>query len=475
MIFHSIDFLVFFIVVLAVYWRLPHRGQQLWLLGSSYLFYGYIHPWFLIPLVASTIVDYWSARWMEDHPARRKLGLVLTLTGNLGLLGVFKYFNFFVDNVHAVLTAAGIRVDRPMLAIVLPAGISFYTFQTLTYTIDVYRGTLRARRSFIDIALFVTFFPQLLAGPIERAKTLLPQIENPRTFDWGRARGGLLMIVWGFFQKLVVADNVGVIANKAFSVEDPGFDVLWAGVFAFGIQIYADFAAYSNIARGCARWLGFELMRNFNHPYFARNPVDLWRRWHISLSSWFRDYVYVPLGGNRGSALHQFRNVLVTFLLSGIWHGASWNFMFWGLYHGLLVAGWRFAEPFMRSPVWRTRPVLAIQTLLTYLFTTFGWLLFRETNVEYLRRALSLSPWASTPLQRQVGGYIFLAALMYSVPLWIESAAAEWHGAPSSSSRTVSVSSGGQVYKEAALAALLLSGILLLRSRTSMDFIYFQF
>lgn len=475
MIFHSVDFLVFFIVVLAVYWLLPHRGQQLWLLGASYVFYGYIHPWFLIPLVASTVVDYWSARLMESRPDRRRLGLALTLVGNLGLLGVFKYFNFFVDNVHAVLTAAGVRFDRPMLAIVLPAGISFYTFQTLTYTIDVYRGTLRARRSFIDIALFVTFFPQLLAGPIERAKSLLPQIEGTRTFDWSRCRSGLLMIVWGFFQKLVVADNVGVLANKAFSVEDPGFDVLWAGVFAFGIQIYADFAAYSNIARGCARWLGFELMRNFNHPYFARNPVDLWRRWHISLSSWFRDYVYVPLGGNRGSAFQQFRNTLVTFLLSGIWHGASWNFVLWGLYHGLLVAGWRSSERFRRSPIWQTGPVVSILTLATYLLTTFGWLLFRETNIGYLRRALSLTPWTSTALQRQVGAYIFLAALMYSVPLWIESATSEWQGVSSIESSVGTDPSSRQVYQQAALAALLLSGLLLLRSRTSMDFIYFQF
>ena len=217
-----------------------------------------------------------------------------------------------------------------MLRIVLPVGISFYTFQAMSYTIDVYRGELRARRSLLDVAVFISFFPHLVAGPIQRASFLLPQVEATRRFSIDKARSGFLLICWGFFKKLVIADNVGVIANKVFALADPSFPMLWAGVFAFAIQIYADFSGYTDIARGTSRWLGFELTENFDHPYMARTPSDFWRRWNISLSSWFRDYVYVPLGGSRAGEIAWARNVMVTFLLSGFWHGASWNYVLWG-------------------------------------------------------------------------------------------------------------------------------------------------
>ncbi len=233
--------------------------------------------------------------------------------------------------------SSGWTCRHPSLAILLPVGISFYTFQELSYTIEVYRGTLRARHNFVDFAAFVCFYPQLVAGPIERASRLLPQVERPRSWSWPAARSALFLIIWGFFKKLVVADNVGVIANKVFSLDAPGFTVLWAGVFAFAIQIYADFSAYSDIARGMAKWLGFDLMVNFDHPYLARGPIDFWRRWHISLSSWFRDYVYIPLGGSRRGRARTLVNVFLTFLISGLWHGASWNYVLWGAYHGVLV------------------------------------------------------------------------------------------------------------------------------------------
>ena len=253
------------------------------------------------------------------------------------MLGFFKYFNFFVDNVHVALASLGLHAAPPALAILLPAGISFYTFQALSYTIDVYKGEMRARRDPIDFALFVAFFPHLVAGPIMRAQNLLVQVERPRTFSADAARSGLVLMAWGFFKKLVVADNVAVIANRVFAHEAPTFEVLWAGVFAFGMQIYADFSAYSDIARGVARWFGFELIVNFNHPYIAHSPTDFWRRWHISLSTWFRDYVYIPLGGNRVPASQREINLLATFVISGFWHGASWNFVLWGFYHGMLV------------------------------------------------------------------------------------------------------------------------------------------
>ena len=300
MIFHSLDFLVFFLVVVSIYWRLPHRGQNILLLGASYIFYGWVHPWFVILMLASTTVDYWAGQRMEDDPARKKTYLYASLAVNLGMLGVFKYYNFFIENVRELLAGFGLTVSPPILELVLPAGISFYTFQALSYTVEVYWGHMRARRNAVDFALFVAFFPHLVAGPIMRATNLLVQVEQPRTWNVDRARNALVLIAWGFFKKLVVADNVGIIANRVFSHEDPSFEMLWAGVFAFGLQIYADFSAYSDIARGTARWLGFELVLNFNHPYISHSPTDFWRRWHISLSSWFRDFVYIPLGGNRG-------------------------------------------------------------------------------------------------------------------------------------------------------------------------------
>jgi alginate O-acetyltransferase complex protein AlgI len=241
MIFHSLDFLVFFGVVLAVYWSLGLRAQNWFLLAASYFFYGYVHPWFLSLLVASTVVDYTLARLIAEFPRHRRRLLLVSLVFNLSLLGFFKYFGFFVDNVAALLSLLGLHVSKPALAIVLPVGISFYTFQTLSYTIDVYRGKLEARRNFIDFAAFLALFPQLVAGPIERATHLLPQVERPRRFEPEAAREGLMLMCWGFFKKLVVADNVAVIANKVFAISEPGFSLVWIGTLAFGVQIYADF------------------------------------------------------------------------------------------------------------------------------------------------------------------------------------------------------------------------------------------
>jgi alginate O-acetyltransferase complex protein AlgI len=322
-IFHSLDFVVFFVLTVALYWCLPRRAQNLLLVVSSYVFYGYVHPWFVALVGSTTLLDYGAGRGMAAYPARRRWFLGLSLAGNLGLLGFFKYFNFFAENVHQVLGLVGLDVPPVALRLLLPVGVSFYTFQELSYTIDVYRGRIAARRDLLDFAAFVCFFPQLVAGPIERAAHLLPQVEAPRRFSWELARQALFLMIWGYFKKLVIADNVGVIANKVFTLAHPSFPVLWAGVLAFGIQIYADFSAYSDIARGAARWLGFDLMRNFDHPYLARGPAEFWRRWHISLSTWFRDYVYIPLGGSRVGRWRAAGNVMATFVLSGLWHGAS--------------------------------------------------------------------------------------------------------------------------------------------------------
>ncbi len=482
MIFHSLDFLAFFAIVVSLYWRLSHRWQNVLLLGASYVFYGWVHPWFVLLMLTSTTVDYWAAQRMEDDPARRKTYLYASLFVNLGMLGVFKYYNFFIENLREGLAGFGLQVSPPLLELMLPAGISFYTFQALSYTVDVYKGEMHARRNAVDFALFVAFFPHLVAGPIMRAKNLLVQVEQTRTWNTDRSRDALLLIIWGFFKKLVVADNVGLIANRVFGHQDPSFEMLWAGVFAFGLQIYADFSAYSDIARGTARWFGFELVLNFNHPYIAHSPTDFWRRWHISLSTWFRDYVYIPLGGNRVNAFQREINLLATFLISGMWHGASWNYVLWGLYHGMLVVVTRAVGTALRLPAKWPGPLVFLQTGLTVTAVFVGWLFFRETNPDFLRRWLVLSPAESTLIERQVGVYLFVLAATWGVPLFLDDlwalarergwwlvrrAEAWWDAAgPASLPRAL---------VQAAAAGVMVTLILVLRSRVSLDFIYFQF
>ena len=476
--FHSLDFLAFFVAFVAIYWTLPQRGQNVLLFAGSYFFYGYVHPWFLILIATSTVIDYCAARGMEAWPLYRRRFLWLSVISNFGMLGFFKYFNFFVENVAGVLAAFGFVVHEPTLRILLPVGISFYTFQAMSYTIDVYRGELHARRSLLDLAVFVSFFPHLVAGPIQRASFLLPQVESTRRFSAEKARSGFVLICWGFFKKLVIADNVGVVANKVFALSDPTFYILWAGVFAFAIQIYADFSAYTDIARGTSRWLGFELTENFAHPYLARSPADFWRRWNISLSSWFRDYVYIPLGGSRGGAWLWARNILITFLLSGLWHGASWNYVLWGLYHGLLLlvnAGRRAMEG--TRAVHSGRWLLVPQIAGMFVLTNIGWLLFRETELAAIARNLTLSPFGVSDLDRQTGFYLFLLALLYSVPLWIQSLwveIASGDEAAADSDRAV-LAPMPRLVLQGVACGLALAAILVLRSRTSLDFIYFQF
>lgn len=475
MIFHSLDFVLFFLVTTFVYWRLPHRGQNVLLLAASYLFYGYVHLWFLSLIFATTVADYWAARGMEAFPSRKRLMLGLSLAVNLGLLGFFKYFGFFVDNVHRVLATVGLDLPIPVLQVVLPVGISFYTFQELSYTIEVYRGTLRARRDFIDFALFVCLYPQLVAGPIERASHLLPQVERPRRWSSPAAMDAAFLICWGYFKKLVIADNAGVIANKVFALQDPGFHVLWAGVFAFAIQIYADFSAYSDIARGVARWLGFELMRNFDHPYMATGPADFWRRWHISLSSWFRDYVYIPLGGSREGRARTARNIMLTFLVSGLWHGASWNYVLWGGFHGALLVIARVFSGHGLSPGLFRSLLRPLQVVAMFGLTMVGWLIFRETETRMLWHDLSLVPWESSAVDRQVGAYLFLLAFVYSLPIWI---AGIWtvYLQPWLSRRHAPIFAGrSPLIVRTVIAGLAFAAILVFRSRQSLDFIYFQF
>ena len=341
MLFNSVEFLIFLPLVLAIYYSLNKNSQNVWLLVASWFFYGWWDYRFLFLLATSTVVDYFCGRGIhlaESKKTRRTL-LMCSLISNLSILGFFKYFNFFVDSAAEFLSLFGFEPSMVVLQILLPMGISFYTFQTMAYTIDIYRKQQEPAASFITFALYVSYFPQLVAGPIERASRLLPQLENKRVVESSKISEGLILILLGFFKKVAVADVVAPVVNQIFN--DPSeysAIVRIVGVYLFAIQIYCDFSGYTDIARGTSRLLGIDLMVNFNHPYFSTSITEFWRRWHISLSTWLRDYLYIPLGGNRHGRLNTYRNLMITMLLGGLWHGASWNFVIWGALHGMYLS-----------------------------------------------------------------------------------------------------------------------------------------
>lgn len=382
MLFNSLVFFGFLSIVLAIYWivlRRSWRVQNYWLLTASYVFYGAWDWRFLSLILASTIVDFYVGKsiFNTENKQKQKSYLWLSVGFNLGILALFKYFNFFTESLAEALQWLGFNVHYTTLQFILPVGISFYTFQTLSYTIDIYRQKMQPTQRFTDFALYVSFFPQLVAGPIERATSLLPQIQRPRQFNIAQIYVGVYLILWGLFKKVVIADNLAQIVNPIFNQHENyvGLD-LGLAVVAFAFQIYCDFSGYTDIARGVAKLLGFDLMLNFKLPYFARQPSDFWRRWHISLSSWLRDYLYISLGGNRGSRWFAYRNLFLTMLLGGLWHGAAWNFIWWGAYHGLLLIGYK---------IWNNRYEITASTWWTiplmFLFTLYGWLLFRAESV----------------------------------------------------------------------------------------------
>jgi alginate O-acetyltransferase complex protein AlgI len=476
MIFHSFDFLAFIAVLVAIYWRLPHCGQNALLLVASYFFYGYIHPWFLVLLTATALVDFFTSNRIAQYPQKKKFYLGVTLVANLGVLSAFKYLDFFtgghaLDFVHWL---GFTQMTAGDVARLLPVGLSFYTFQSIAYVVDVYRGELPPQRKLWDFLLFVSFFPQLVAGPIQRAGFLAGQLATPRTFDARISRGAVVLMLWGYFKKLVIADNAALVANKVFSLAAPTWPVLWAGVFAFAVQILADFSAYTDIARGGARLLGFQLAPNFHHPYLSASPPEFWRRWHISLSTWFRDYVYIPLGGGRGTAGLVIRNIMITFLLSGLWHGASWNFLLWGGYHGLLLVLWRSWD--LAPERWRpSRWPHWTQVLLTFILVNIGWLMFRETNLTMLLQHLSLNPLAASRVDWQMGLYLFCLVLTYAWPLWLHAWMDGWLHRRHPGAVADAFPGGKWCLLQGLLAMGLLLAIILIGCATSADFIYFQF
>ena len=385
MLFNSLSFFCFLPIVFVLYWsvRTNLRVQNIFLLFASYVFYGWWDVRFLTLIIASTAVDFILGKIMDtaSSSVKRKLLISASMIFNLGLLGVFKYYNFFIENFVVLSDRMGLSTNLVLLKIILPVGISFYTFQTMSYTIDIYRKKLKHTSDFIAFAAFVGYFPQLVAGPIERAAHLLPQLEKIRVFNYTNAANGLRQALWGFFKKVVIADAVAPLVDLAFSnPESYSSLALILGAVLFSIQIYCDFSGYSDIAIGISKLFGIELKQNFRTPYFSRDIGEFWRRWHISLSTWFRDYIYIPLGGSKGSTALKIRNTFAIFLVSGFWHGANWTFIFWGLINALLFL------PLMLSKGNRKHLDHATlkdthKIIWTFTLTTLAWIFFRADSL----------------------------------------------------------------------------------------------
>lgn len=380
MLFNSQAFAIFLPIVFLLYWNIPHKYRWGLLLISSYYFYMSWNPKYIFLILLTTAVSYGAARLLEhaESNTHRKCILYATVFVCLGTLFVFKYFNFFSENLTYIFQCFSIPLHPATANLLLPVGISFYTFQTLSYVFDVYKKKILPEHHFGIFATFISFFPQLVAGPIERSVNLLPQINSEKNFRYDDAVYGLRLMAWGFFKKLAIADVLAVYVDAAYSSLSTctGLDLLCA-IFFFTIQIYCDFSGYSDIARGTAKLLGINLMTNFASPYFSASVKEFWARWHISLSTWFRDYVYIPLGGNRCSALKHSRNLLITFLISGLWHGANWTFVLWGGVHGAALIAENRLKSFLKI---EQKYLRAISIPVTFLFCNFAWILFRANN-----------------------------------------------------------------------------------------------
>ncbi len=486
MLFNSLDFAVFLPIVFALYWLIPRQNirlQNLLIVVASYVFYGWWDWRFLALILCSTIVDYCIGRQMPkvDNIRKRKILLWLSIGVNIGFLGFFKYYNFFVENFVEAFTFFGFNIQANTLNIILPVGISFYTFQTLSYTIDVYRKKLEPTKDLVAFSAFVSFFPQLVAGPIERATHLLPQFYKTRLFDYSKAVDGLRQILWGLFKKVVIADTCAQYANDIFNNSgDYSGSTLILGALFFTFQIYGDFSGYSDIAIGTSRLFGFNLKQNFAFPYFSRDIAEFWRRWHISLSTWFRDYVYIPLGGSRGSTAMKVRNVFIIFLVSGFWHGANWTFIVWGGLNALyflpilLTNNNRKHLDVVASgkvlPSFRDFVAIAI----TFALTVFAWIFFRAENIDHAISYISSLASGLDDYKHYYKSYRYLVnlgkpflilALCFMVIEWvgrgqqyaIEKLGLNWHKALR-----------WAMYILIAIAILLYGG-------SKQEFIYFQF
>ena len=411
MLFNSINFLIFFPVITLIYLVIPKKVRYLWLLVASYYFYMSWNAKYALLILFSTVSTWLSGLLVSKFSKKlyKKLVLSVCLVVNLGILFTFKYFDFFVDSLNSILTSAGMQIVTKNFSLLLPVGISFYTFQALGYIIDVYRETIKPEKNLLKYALFVSFFPQLVAGPIERSKNLLSQVQNIhrlKLWNYNNITSGLITMAWGMFIKIVIADRVAILVNTVFdSFYMYGSFALIAAAIGFALQIYCDFMGYSTIAVGAAQVMGFRLMENFNTPYFSKSVSEFWRRWHISLSTWFRDYLYIPLGGNRCSKIRKYFNLLVTFTVSGLWHGANWTFVIWGALNGFYQIIDDLASPVRQ----KINSIFDVKTnsfsfklgkvLSTFLLIDFAWIFFRADNIKialgYIKRIFTMwDPWS---------------------------------------------------------------------------------
>lgn len=432
MLFNSFEFLLFLPTVFIFYWlaKKSHQWQNIIVIVASYIFYAWWNWRFCFLLLFTSLMTYFIGLRIERNSRNRKKQKYLSafnIIVNIGILGVFKYFNFFTESFVDLFATFGIHIDSFTLQLILPVGISFYTFQALGYSIDVYQHRIKATHDFISFMAFISFFPQLLAGPIERAERMLPQYQQNRTFDYTLAVDGCRQILYGFFKKIVIADNLATIVNDAWgNVEgQTGFTLLIYAV-AYTMQIYCDFSGYSDISIGIGKLFGIRIMQNFNYPYFSRTIPDFWRKWHISLMKWFQNYIYFPLGGSRCSKWNVVRNTIIVFAISGLWHGANWTFVVWGLYHALIISlfiifGWQTKYPEDSITIKRfPNPIATIQIILTFLLATFGWIIFRADNfslfTKYISKLCSPSLFSFSNFN---GKGILLASFLLLVWEWI--------------------------------------------------------
>jgi len=418
MLFCSEKFLLFFTLVFLAYWAMPwHRARVYLLLVASFYFYASWNSWLALIIGVSTTIDYFVARSMDstDVPWKRKALLSVTIVANLTLLCYFKYANFFLHSLEEALRAAGSTASLPVLQVILPIGISFYTFEAINYAVDVYRKHVRAERNLAHFMLFITFFPHLVAGPIVRARDFLPQIARPKRWDWARLQLGAQFFLMGLFKKLAIADRMAMFADPIFAnPEQYRTSAVWLAVLAYSLQIYCDFSGYTDMALGTAHMLGYKLAQNFNMPYASLNVSEFWRRWHISLSSWLRDYLFIPLGGSRGTNWQTNRNLLITMTLGGLWHGASWTFVAWGILHGLLLIGHREFRSFCEKrprleSLLGTLPGAAARLALTFTTVSLAWVFFRATTFAA----------ASTMFQRMFSAHTGMGLPMSKVSLLV--------------------------------------------------------
>jgi alginate O-acetyltransferase complex protein AlgI len=475
MLFCSQAFLLFFFVVFTLYWAMPWQRARVWLLlAASFYFYASWNHWLALLIAVSTVIDYFLARGIDawTAPRGRRFLLILNLVGNLGLLCYFKYANFFLHSVEEGLRAAGAAAALPVLQVILPVGISFYTFEAINYMVDVYRRKVPAERDLGHFMLFITFFPHLVAGPIVRARDFLPQIRRPKRWDWARLQLGIEYFLMGLFKKLVIADRMVSFVDPIF--DSPGVyqtSEIWIAVFAYALQIYGDFSGYTDMAIGAAHMLGYKLAPNFNMPYLACNIAEFWRRWHISLSSWLRDYLFIPLVGSRGGPWHTARNLMITMTLGGLWHGANWNFVLWGLVHGLLLVGHRLYRagvsriPLLEQAL-RSRPGTAAGVALTFVTVCCTWVLFRATSLDAIGILFQRMLIPSAGLQANVAPH---ASLLY---IYLVVGLCHWLACQKGFKRGT-VRLPPQAIGLGYCAVLMLA--LLVAPRTGQAFIYFQF